>query len=47
VASEAFAEFFNASMNNPESRAVLEKYLPKSAKIFDEMMDIIAKEDWS
>lgn len=38
LAQEGFAEFFSASTANPESLAVLRKYLPESSKIFDEMM---------
>lgn len=38
LAQEGFAEFFSASTANPESLAVLRKYLPESSKIYDEMM---------
>lgn len=38
VGSEAFAEMFDATVNNKASRQILEKYLPKSVEIFDEML---------
>lgn len=38
VGSEAFAEMFDATINNKDSRKILEKYLPQSVKIFDEMI---------
>lgn len=38
VGSEAFAKMFDATINNQDSRKILEKYLPKSVKIFDEMI---------
>ena len=44
VGVEAFAEFFDATMNNPDSRRALEKYLPNAVKVFDEMMEEILKE---
>lgn len=39
LAQEGFAEFFSASTANPESLAVLRKYLPESSKIFEEMLE--------
>lgn len=39
LAHEGFAEFFSASTANPESLAVLRKYLPESSKIFEEMLE--------
>lgn len=38
LAEEGFAEFFSAYTANPESLAVLRKYLPESSKIFEEML---------
>ena len=39
LSHEGFAEFFSASTANPESLAVLRKYLPESSKIFEEMLE--------
>jgi hypothetical protein len=44
IGAEAFAEFFESSLCNPEARAILNEYFPKAAKIFDEMMEIAIKE---
>lgn len=38
LSKEGFAEFFSAYTANPESLAVLRKYLPESSKIFDEIL---------
>jgi hypothetical protein len=46
VGAEAFAEFYEATMTNPEARAVLDKYLPKAAKVFDDMLAEILKGEW-
>lgn len=45
VGNEAFAEMFDATINNIESRKMLELYLPESVKIFDEMMNEIGGGD--
>ena len=39
LSHEGFAEFFSAHTANPESLAVLRKYLPESSKIFEEMLE--------
>ena len=39
LSHEGFAEFFSAHTANPESIAVLRKYLPESSKIFEEMLE--------
>ena len=36
---EAFAHMFCATIHNPESLANIQKYFPKSYKIFEEMVD--------
>lgn len=38
IANEGFAEFFSAYTANPESLAILRKYLPESSKIFEDML---------
>lgn len=43
LAKEAFAEFYSASMSNPDSLALLKQYLPKSAGIFEDIIDAIEK----
>lgn len=43
VAKEAFAEFWEC-IADTEERKVLEKYLPKASKIFDEMIEDLANE---
>lgn len=43
VAKEAFAEMFDATMNNPDSLATLKQYLPRSYKVFMDMLDEIIK----
>ena len=40
---EAFAEIMSAKATNPESLKVLQKYIPNSIKIFDEIMGEIGK----
>lgn len=43
LAREAFAEFYSAHISNPEGLAVLRRYLPKSAAIFEDIIDAIEK----
>ena len=43
LAKEAFAEFFSANISNPESLAVLKQYLPKSASVFEDIIEAIEK----
>lgn len=43
LAREAFAEFYSAHIGNPESLAVLKQYLPKSAEIFEDIIEAIEK----
>ena len=43
LAKEAFAEFYSAHISNPESLAVLKQYLPKSAQVFEDIIDAIEK----
>lgn len=43
LAKEAFAEFYSAHVSNPESLAVLKQYLPKSAAIFEDIIEAIEK----
>lgn len=43
VAKEAFAEMFDSTMNNPDSLATLKQYLPRSYKVFMDMLDEIIK----
>ena len=38
---EAFAEFFSASIANPDSMRVLEQYFPKSRAVFDDILAAI------
>lgn len=40
---EAFAGFYSASISNEESLAVLRRYFPDSAAIFDDIIDAIEK----
>lgn len=42
VAKEAFAEYMEC-IANPEALEVLKKYLPESSKVFDEILEAIAK----
>ena len=43
--SEAFAEFFAATMGNPDSLKTLRKHLPETAKVFEEMLEELTKEN--
>lgn len=43
VGVEAFAEMFDATINNPKSLEVIKKYFPKSYDIFLECLEEIAK----
>lgn len=43
LAKEAFAEFYSAHISNPDSLAVLKQYLPKSAQVFEDIIDAIEK----
>lgn len=43
LAKEAFAEFYSAHISNPESLAVLRQYFPKSAQVFEDIIDAIGK----
>ena len=43
VGVEAFAEMFDATINNPKSLGVIKKYFPKSYEIFIECLEHIAK----
>lgn len=41
LATEAFAEMTDSSMANPESLELIKKYLPKSYKIYEKMLEVI------
>ena len=41
LATEAFAEMTDSTMANPESLELIKKYLPKSYKIFEEMLEVM------
>lgn len=43
LATEAFAEMFGASITQPESLKTIKQYLPKSYKVFEEMLEILVK----
>lgn len=43
LAKEAFAEFYSAQISNPESLAILKQYLPKSAAVFEDIIEAIEK----
>lgn len=43
LAKEAFAELYSAQISNPESLAILKQYLPKSAAIFEDIIEAIEK----
>lgn len=43
VGCEAFAEMFDATINNPQSLETIKKYFPKSYEIFIECLEEIAK----
>ena len=44
LAIEAFAEMTSATATNPDSLAVIKKILPKSYKVYQEMLEEIAKQ---
>ena len=41
LATEAFAEMTDSTIANPESLELIKKYLPKSYKIFEEMLEVM------
>ena len=41
LATEAFAEMTDSTMANPESLKLIKKYLPKSYKIYEEMLEVM------
>ena len=41
LATEAFAEMTDSLMTNPESLELIKKYLPKSYKIYEEMLGVL------
>ena len=43
LSAEAFAEMFDSSVANMKQYEAIQKYFPKSCKIFKEMLDIIIK----
>lgn len=43
LAKEAFAEFYSAHISSPESLAILRQYLPKSAAMFEDIIEAIEK----
>lgn len=43
LSMEAFAEMTSASIANPESLAIIEKYFPESLKVYNEMVEAILK----
>ena len=44
LGTEAFAEMTSASMSCPESLETIQKYLPKSYKVYEEIISMIAEE---
>ena len=44
VAIEAFAEFTSSTLTNPGSLKVIKKYLPRSYKVYQEMIEEAVKE---
>lgn len=44
VGTEAFAEIFDAAINNPKSLAEIKSYFPQSYEIFEEIMEDIGNE---
>lgn len=44
LGTEAFAEMTSATMTNPESLATIQKYLPKSYAVYQEMLELIANQ---
>lgn len=43
LATEAFAEMMDSTFTNPESLATIQKYLPKSYGVFQEMLQFLSK----
>ena len=41
LATEAFAEMTDSTFANPESLELIKKYLPKSYKVYEEMLEVI------
>lgn len=41
LATEAFAEMTDSTLANPESLEVIKKYLPKSYKLYEEMLEVM------
>ena len=41
LATEAFAEMTDSTMTNPESLELIKKYLPKSYKIYEKMLEVM------
>ena len=41
LATEAFAEMTDSTMSNPESLELIKKYLPKSYKIYEKMLEVM------
>ena len=44
VGTEAFAEMFDAAVNNPESLVEIKRYFPKSYELFEEIMEDMGNE---
>lgn len=44
LGTEAFAEMTSATMTNPESLITIQKYLPKSYAVYQEMIELIANQ---
>lgn len=44
LATEAFAEFTDSTFSNPESLELLHKHLPGAAKVYQEMVEVLANE---
>ena len=43
LATEAFTEMFSTAFTNPGSHATIQKYLPESYKVFEEILDVMVK----
>ena len=41
LATEAFAEMTDSTFTNPESLELIKKYLPKSYKVYEEMLEVL------
>ena len=41
LATEAFAEITDSTFTNPESLELIKKYLPKSYKVYEEMLEVL------